>query len=93
MVGQSSLFAATLLGLLSSVILLKGLSAKFRCIAPDHIAFGLSPPSDNKLDWTLRIHPANLEALLDQLKPDNRTLYLTDWGEPIGLDLARKHPG
>ena len=42
-----------------------------------------------------KTHPAahadNLSALLVDLDLAEITLYLTDWGGPIGLDFARKH--
>lgn len=72
--------------------LIKGLRSDFRCIAPDHIGFGLSSRSDRRRDH----HPAALAreftALIDYLELSDITLFLTDWGGPIGLDFARKQP-
>lgn len=72
--------------------LVKGLRSDFRCIAPDHIGFGLSSRNDRRRDH----HPAALAreftALIDYLDLSDITLFLTDWGGPIGLDFARKQP-
>lgn len=72
--------------------LIKGLRSDFRCIAPDHIGFGLSSRSDRRRDH----HPAALAreftALIDYLELSDMTLFLTDRGGPIGLEFARKQP-
>lgn len=72
--------------------LIKGLRSDFRCVAPDHIGFGLSSRSDRRRDH----HPAALAreftALIDYLELSDMTLFLTDWGGPIGLEFARKQP-
>jgi len=72
--------------------LIKGLRSEFRCIAPDHIGFGLSSRSDRRNDH----HPASLarefSTLIEHLELSDMTLFLTDWGGPIGLDFARKQP-
>lgn len=63
----------------------------FRCIAPDHIGFGLS---DKPQNWTY--NPAaqakNLERLIDHLGLSNITLVGHDLGGPIGLGYAVDHP-
>lgn len=63
----------------------------FRCVAPDHIGFGLS---EKPIDWTYRPadHAANLTALLDTLELEDITLVVQDWGGPIGLSYALDHP-
>jgi haloalkane dehalogenase len=71
--------------------LIKRLSPKYRCIAPDHIGFGLS---DKPLDWNYRPegHAKNLTALIDGLGLRKITLILQDWGGPIGLSYAIAYP-
>ncbi len=71
--------------------LVKGLSDNYRCIAADHIGFGLS---DKPSDWSYlpEDHAANLEALLLHLNLKKVTLIVQDWGGPIGLSLAVKYP-
>ena len=72
--------------------LIKDLRSRFRCIAPDHIGFGLSSRSDQRADYRPEAHASAVAGLLDHLDVQDLTLYLTDWGGPIGLDFARKHP-
>jgi cis-3-alkyl-4-acyloxetan-2-one decarboxylase len=64
--------------------LIKDLSPRMRCIAPDHIGCGLS---DKPQDWdyTLPNHIANLATLVDSLDLDRVHLVVHDWGGPIGL--------
>lgn len=71
--------------------LVKHFSATHRCIAPDHIGFGLSdkPPA---WDYLPQHHAENLEALLEGLDLENVTLLLGDWGGPIGCSYAIRHP-
>ena len=72
--------------------LIGGLRDEFRCIAPDHVGFGLSSRSDRREDHHPVAHAERFSALLEQLDVRDATLYLTDWGGPIGLDFARRHP-
>lgn len=71
--------------------LIKQLSPNYRCIAPDHLGFGLS---DKPTDWSYlpEDHAKNLAALIDHLSLKNVTLVVQDWGGPIGIDYALKHP-
>jgi len=71
--------------------LIRGLSPRFRCIAVDHIGFGLS---DKPRDWsyTPAAHAANLARLVDHLDLAPLTLVVHDWGGPIGLGFAIDHP-
>ncbi len=68
------------------------LRSQFRCIAPDHIGFGLSSQSDRHEDYHPESHARRFAALLDHLDLCDITLFMTDWGGPIGLDFARRHP-
>ncbi|MCY3951347.1 MAG: alpha/beta fold hydrolase, partial [bacterium] len=61
-------------------------------MAPDHIGFGLSSRSSRKEDHRPQAHAEAFAALLDDLDVHDVTLFLTDWGGPIGLDFARRHP-
>lgn len=71
--------------------LVKRFSKTHRCIVPDHIGFGLS---DKPAEWDYlpQQHAENLEKLLDSLDLENITLLVGDWGGPIGLSYAIKHP-
>jgi pimeloyl-ACP methyl ester carboxylesterase len=70
---------------------IKSLSNSYRCIAPDHLGFGLS---DKPVDfaYTPEAHAHNLEKFIDQLQLKNITLVVHDFGGPIGLAYALKHP-
>ncbi|WP_162051368.1 alpha/beta fold hydrolase [Pontibacter pamirensis] len=71
---------------------IKALSRNYRCIAPDHLGFGLSDkPSDGFL-YTPEAHAENLEALIEHLQLRNITLVVHDFGGPIGLRYALRHP-
>ena len=67
------------------------LSPTRRCIAPDLLGFGLS---DKPHDWSYlpSEHAANLERLLERLDLHDMTLVLGDWGGPIGISYALRHP-
>ena len=71
--------------------LIKHFSNTHRCVAPDHIGFGLS---DKPADWDYlpQQHAANLEELLSSLDLGRLTLVVGDWGGPIGLSYAIRHP-
>ena len=71
--------------------LIKKLQLDYRCIALDHIGFGLSSRSSCHEDHHPKFHAQNFIALMDHLKLQNVTLFLTDWGGPIGLEFARKY--
>ena len=72
--------------------LIEGLRSEFRCVAPDHVGFGLSSRSNRREDLHPESHAKRFAALLDHLDLREITLFMTDWGGPIGLDFARRHP-
>ncbi len=63
----------------------------FRCIGPDHIGCGLSD-KPQEYPYRLGTHVENLERLVLALDLERVTLVLHDWGGPIGLGFARRHP-
>ena len=71
--------------------LVKRLQPSFRCIAADHLGFGLSEKPAN---WSYlpQDHAANLAALIDDLELRDITLVVQDWGGPTGLAYAVAHP-
>ncbi len=71
--------------------LIADLRAKYRVIAPDHVGCGLSD-KPQQYDDTLARPIANLEALMDHLALKKITLVLHDWGGPIGMGYAVRHP-
>ena len=66
-------------------------SSGWRVIAPDHLGFGLS---DRPAGWSYRPedHARNLEALIDRLGLREIVLAVHDFGGPIGLSYALRHP-
>ena len=71
---------------------IRELRSEYRCLAPDHIGFGLSSRSGRSGDHHPESHASRFAALLEHLDLRDITLFMTDWGGPIGLDFARKHP-
>jgi haloalkane dehalogenase len=71
--------------------LISEFSPERRVIAPDHIGMGRS---DKPQDYRYRLgqHISNLEALIYHLNLRDITLVVHDWGGPIGLGVAARHP-
>jgi haloalkane dehalogenase len=71
--------------------LIRALSPERRCVAPDLLGFGLSdkPPD---ADYRPERQADRLEALIDHLGLDTVTLIVHDFGGPIGLAFAERHP-
>ncbi|TAL68630.1 MAG: alpha/beta fold hydrolase [Bacteroidetes bacterium] len=71
--------------------IIKELSKTNRCIAIDHIGFGLSDkPFD--FDYLPSSQAKNFEIFMDSLNLNNIAMTFNDWGGPIGLSYAIKHP-
>lgn len=68
------------------------LAKQRRCIVPDQMGMGKSGTPQQLYPYRLRHHIANLEALVLHLDLRNLTLVLHDWGGPVGLGLATRHP-
>ncbi|CAH1664758.1 alpha/beta fold hydrolase [Chelatococcus asaccharovorans] len=62
-----------------------------RCVAPDHIGFGLSDKPYDK-SYLPQFHVENLNLLLSSLDIDQATLIMHDWGGPIGMSWALDNP-
>ena len=77
--------------------LIKGLSGNYRCLVPDHIGCGLSE-KPQRYRYTLEQHIVNLETWLEETLPPagwnggKINLVVHDWGGPIGLGYAVRHP-
>ncbi|MEC7752468.1 alpha/beta fold hydrolase [Roseivirga thermotolerans] len=70
---------------------IKALSGTYRCIALDHIGFGLSDKPKN-FAGTPQEHAKNLNLLIEHLNLKNITLVVHDFGGPIGLAYAIANP-
>jgi pimeloyl-ACP methyl ester carboxylesterase len=68
------------------------LAKQRRCIVPDQMGMGKSGTPESPYPYRLRHHIANLEALLLHLDLRDLTLVLHDWGGPVGLGVATRHP-
>ncbi|MGW4701357.1 alpha/beta fold hydrolase [Streptomyces sp. NPDC004285] len=73
--------------------LIADLADAYHLIAPDHIGFGASAaPSVEDFTYSFdRLTEITL-GLLDQLGVDRFALYIQDYGAPIGLRIASRHP-
>ncbi len=71
--------------------LIKGLSGHNRCVAIDHLGFGLSS-KHARADYSPQAHAARFGRLMDHLNLDDVTLVIQDAGGPIGLSWAMNHP-
>lgn len=65
----------------------KDLSKDYRCIAIDHIGFGLSEKPDN-FSGTPQDHAKNLSEFMQKMNLKNVTLVVHDFGGPIGFGAA-----
>ena len=71
--------------------LIRELSPRYRCLAPDHLGFGLR---DRPADWSYRPEDQarNLAWFIETLGVKDRTLMVHDYGGPIGLaDALERH--
>ena len=71
---------------------IRELSTTNRVVAPDHIGFGLSDKPEDEAAYTIEGHIRSLEKLVLDLDLRNITLVMQDWGGPIGLAMAARHP-
>lgn len=71
--------------------IIKKLRTDFRCIAIDHVGFGLSDKPKNA-DYSLQAHIDRLTHLIRELNLKNIILVAHDFGGPIALEYALKNP-
>ncbi len=64
----------------------------YRAIAMDHLGFGRSDKPDDPSLYEIQKHADRCEALLESLDLENATVVVQDWGGPIGLTWAARHP-
>ena len=67
-------------------------SAGYRTIVPDHLGFGRSDKPDRPEQYRIPAHARRCEALLESLDLRDATIVPQDWGGPIGLYWAGRHP-
>lgn len=71
--------------------IIKELEQNYRCIAIDHIGFGLSDKPEH-YDYSTQNHSKTLEEFVINKQLSNITLVVHDFGGPIGLNLAIRNP-
>lgn len=67
------------------------LKASFRCVAIDHIGFGLSDKPEH-YDYSTQNHSKTLEKFISEKQLQRFILVVHDFGGPIGLNFAIQHP-
>ena len=73
--------------------LLISLGDEYHLIAPDYPGFGDSEfPSREEYEYTFNNLAATIDALLISLELDSYVLMIQDYGAPVGLRIASKHP-
>jgi len=70
---------------------IKSLKSNYRCIAIDHIGFGLSDKPE-EYDYSTLNHSKTHEKFIIELQLQDITLVVHDFGGPIALNVAIKHP-
>lgn len=74
--------------------LIPRLSDRFRLIAPDLPGFGQTKaPPRGTFDYTFDRLADVVEGFTDAMALDRYALYIFDYGAPVGLRLAMRHPG
>ena len=69
------------------------LAAQYHVIAPDYPGFGYSDaPSPHRFNYTFDRLAAIVDKLLDRLGVERYSIYIQDYGSPIGFRLATMHP-
>lgn len=73
--------------------LIRELSDQYHLIAPDYPGFGGSEqPPISDFDYTFDNMANIIDGLLDKLAIDQFSIYLMDYGAPIGYRIAAKYP-
>jgi pimeloyl-ACP methyl ester carboxylesterase len=70
------------------------LATRYHVIAPDYPGFGQSDaPTPAAYAYTFDHLAETTNALLEQLKINSYTLYMQDYGGPVGFRIMLEHPG
>jgi pimeloyl-ACP methyl ester carboxylesterase len=73
--------------------LIPRLATSFRVIAPDYPGYGFSGMPDRKtFSYTFENMTNVVEELTERLELHKYTMYVMDYGAPIGYRLALRHP-
>ena len=73
--------------------LMQNLSGRFHVVAPDYPGFGSSSmPAVESFDYTFDNIAAVIERFTEKLGLDRYSLYLMDYGAPVGFRVAAANP-
>ena len=73
--------------------LIPALADKYHVVAPDYPGFGSSSaPSVDEFDYSFDNLANIMERFTEQLGLEKYSIYLMDYGAPVGFRLAVKHP-
>ena len=73
--------------------LITDLSVRYHVLAPDYPGYGRSEqPSIKDFEYTFDNMATIVEGFLDELHVDTYSIYLMDYGAPIGFRIAAKYP-
>jgi pimeloyl-ACP methyl ester carboxylesterase len=73
--------------------LIPALADRYHVIAPDYPGFGNSSmPTVDKFDYSFDNLASVIEGFTEKLKLNRYSLYVMDYGAPVGFRLAAKHP-
>jgi len=73
--------------------LITDLSVQYHVLAPDYPGYGRSDqPSMKDFDYTFDNMATIVEGFLNELKVEKYSIYLMDYGAPIGFRIAEKYP-
>lgn len=73
--------------------LIPKLSGSYHVIAPDMPAFGYSDqPSIDTFEYTFNHLAEFMDRFLDAIAVDRYSIYVQDYGSPVGFRLFMKHP-
>jgi pimeloyl-ACP methyl ester carboxylesterase len=73
--------------------LIPALSGEFHLVAPDYPGFGKSPmPKVDEFDYTFDHIAEIVDRFIEKLGVNRYSLYVMDYGAPVGFRIAAKHP-
>ncbi len=73
--------------------LIPALAERFHLIAPDYPGYGYSAmPAVNEFDYSFDNFANVVEKFIDKVGLKKYSMYLMDYGAPIGFRIATKHP-
>jgi pimeloyl-ACP methyl ester carboxylesterase len=74
--------------------LIPALAEKYHVLAPDYPGYGASEaPARDAFDYTFANYAKIVEKFIDKKGVDKFSVYLMDYGAPVGFRLFEKNPG